>query len=187
MSRSTSEAKAATRATFWRLPLEYVRPFLVGSSSNRSRSVGPPRAVQSSAQPAVEIDDLAAGEIAPQGHIAGDVGDAAVQLDGVLPGVLAQEPGRAAVGAQQTEQDADRRGLPGAVGSEEAVYLTGPDMQIEAVQRVGAAEGLVETVDPDRGSGRDCLGHALEGTLTSQICEVKKPYKVGVGGSDQGR
>lgn len=33
MSRSTSEAKAATRATFWRFPLEYVRPFLVGSWS----------------------------------------------------------------------------------------------------------------------------------------------------------
>ena len=35
-SSSTSLASAATRATFCRLPLEYWRPRLVGSSSNRS-------------------------------------------------------------------------------------------------------------------------------------------------------
>ena len=35
-SSSTSEASAATSATFWRLPLEYERPFLVGSRSKRS-------------------------------------------------------------------------------------------------------------------------------------------------------
>ena len=46
---STSLARAATNATFCRLPFEYVRAFFVGSSSNRSsrsarrRSSSPPR------------------------------------------------------------------------------------------------------------------------------------------------
>src|SRR6266545_5075179 len=35
ISNSTSLARAATKATFCRLPLEYVRPFFVGSRSNR--------------------------------------------------------------------------------------------------------------------------------------------------------
>ncbi len=37
-SSSARDASAAIRATFWRLPLEYVRARLVGSSSNRATS-----------------------------------------------------------------------------------------------------------------------------------------------------
>lgn len=91
-----------------------VRPPLPGGVEFEPlQQLGPARGVEPSAQPPEEVDDLTAGEIAPQGHIAGDIGDPAVQCDGVLPGVPAQQPGRAAVGAQQAEQDADRRGLAG--------------------------------------------------------------------------
>ena len=103
-----------------------------------------PGLVEAAAQPAVQVDDLAAGEVAPQGDVSGDVRDAAVQLDRVAPGVPAEQLGGAGVGAQQSEQDADGGGLPGAVGAEEAVDLTGLDVEVEAVQRVGPAEGLVQ-------------------------------------------
>src|SRR5690606_11971308 len=41
--------------------------------------------VQAAAQASVEVDDLAAGEVAPERHVAGDVGDPAVDLHGVRP------------------------------------------------------------------------------------------------------
>ena len=48
---STSAAKAATSATFCRLPLLYVRPFFVGSSSKRSSSSALARLRRAAAQP----------------------------------------------------------------------------------------------------------------------------------------
>jgi hypothetical protein len=65
-----------------------------------------------------------------------------VQLGGVPPGVAAEQAGLPGVGAQQAEQDADGRGLPGAVGAEEAVDLAGVDGQVETVERSCLAEGL---------------------------------------------
>src|SRR5665647_1400070 len=50
--------------------------------------------------------------------------------DAVRPRVAAQDGRPAAVGAQQPEQDADRRRLAGAVRPEEPGDLTGGDRQI---------------------------------------------------------
>src|SRR5439155_18596076 len=72
--------------------------------------------------------------------------------------------------AEQAQEDPDRGGLPGAVRPEEAVYLAGADGQVETVQRVGPAEGLVEA------GHRYGVLHASEGTLRSQTsegCEVR--------------
>ena len=52
--------------------------------------------------------------------------------------------------------------LPGPVRAEEAVYLAGPNVQVQAVQRAGPAEALLKT-------GR-CYGafHAAETTVASR-------------------
>ena len=80
-------------ATFCRLPFEYARPFLRGSNWNASISrcllvavggVVPGGAAQAGEQ----VDRLAAGEVRPDADVAGHVGDAPVQGDGVAPRVL---------------------------------------------------------------------------------------------------
>ncbi|GAA0995548.1 hypothetical protein GCM10009555_089810 [Acrocarpospora macrocephala] len=53
----------------------------------------------------------------------------------------------AGVAAQEPQQDAKGGGLPGAVGAEEAVHLTGPYVQIETVEGGNVAEPLGEAVD----------------------------------------
>jgi hypothetical protein len=78
-----------------------------------------------------------------------------VQGDGVAPGVAAEHHGRARVGAQQAEQQADRGGLARAVGAEEAVHLPGGNLEVEAVERPGRAEGLRQAGGRDRGRGHD--------------------------------
>ena len=87
--------------------------------------VGAPPLVDPAAQPAEQVDDLAAGERRPQVHVAGHVREPAVQLGRVAPRVAAEQPDRAGVGAQQAEQHADRGGLAGPVRAEEAMHLAG--------------------------------------------------------------
>ena len=72
-----------------------------------------------------------------------------MQLDRVAPRVAAEQPDRAGVGAQQAEQDADGGGLAGAVRAEEAVHLSGGDRQVEPVEGLGGAEGLVQPLNVD--------------------------------------
>ena len=134
------------------------------SSSRRAAS-------SPAAQPGEQVDGLAAGEARPQLDVAGHVGEPAVQLDRVVPGVAAEQPCGAGVGAQQAEQDADGGGLPGAVGSEEAVYLAGLDREVESVECAGAAEGLDQAGDRDGCGGLwSCCGSYA----SSEICEVKE-------------
>ena len=82
--------------------------------------------------------------------IARYVRQAAVQGDGVAPRVAAEQPCDARVGAQPAEQHPDRGRLARAVGAEEAVHLTGRDLQVEAVEGAGLAEGLDQVVNVDR-------------------------------------
>src|SRR5699024_5457425 len=69
------------------------------------------------AQPAVrprgDVDALPAGQPGPEGHAGGDVGEAPVQLGGVVPRVAAEELHGAAIGAGEAEQHADGGGLAG--------------------------------------------------------------------------
>ena len=91
-------------------------PSCVGSSSKRSSSSS--RRVRSRSprsRPSRSID-LAAGELGPQVHVAGHVGEPAVQRDRVAPRVAAeQRRPRPPSAAQQPEQHPDGRGLAGAV------------------------------------------------------------------------
>src|SRR5215218_10964747 len=67
----------------------------------------------------------------------------------VDPGVAAQQRGPAAVGTQQPEEDPDRRGLSRAVRPEESGDLPPGDCQVEAAERVDAAEALRQAADLD--------------------------------------
>src|SRR5699024_5269080 len=88
------------------------------------------------------VDRLAAGEVRPQVRVPGDVGEASMDRDRLPPGIHAQHLRAAGGRPQQSQQDADGGGLPGAVGAEEAGDLTGGNRQGEAVQGTGGAEGL---------------------------------------------
>lgn len=109
--------------------------------------------VEAAAQLGQQVDGLASGEARPQLHVPGDVGEPPVQLDRVLPRVLAEELGPAGVGAQQPQQDADRRGLSRPVGPEETVHLTCFDGEVETREGVRPTERLVQSGDGD------CLLH----------------------------
>ncbi len=113
-----------------------------GSRSKRSSSSSRLRFVDAAAQAAEEVDGLAAGEAGPEGDVAGDVGEAPVEVGGVLPGVGAEEFGAALVGAEHPEEDADGGGLPGAVRAEEAVCLPLGHFEVEAVEGGHVAEAL---------------------------------------------
>jgi hypothetical protein len=76
-----------------------------------------------------------------------------VQGHRVGPRVAAEQPRLAAVGLEQPEQDAQRRGLAGAVGSEEAGDLARRDGEIEAVEGMDVAETLGQAADGDGGLG----------------------------------
>ena len=82
------------------------------------------------AQAGQQADDLAAGQARPQGHVAGHVGEPFVQRDRVPPRVAAEQAGRAAVLAQQAEQDADGGGLARSVRPEEG--CTSPDRTVRS-------------------------------------------------------
>ncbi len=109
--------------------------------------------VQPTTQLTEEVDRLASGQVGPQVHVAGDVGQAAVQGDGVTPGVPAEQHHLAVVTAQQPQQDADRGGLAGTVGAEEAVDLADSDVEVEAVEGRDRTEGLGQAGDVDGAGG----------------------------------
>src|SRR5439155_19012211 len=115
-----------------------------------------------------QVDDLAAGQVGPQRHVAWHVSESAMQFGGVAPRVTVEEAGGARVGTQQPQEYPDRGGLAGSVGPEEAVHFAGADGQIETVERAGPPERLVQA------GHRDCVSHTSEGTLLSQTREAWK-------------
>ena len=146
-SSSTSEASAATMATFAGCPWSSCGP----SSSGRARSAraggraGPRRGHRGACR---------AGRSPPAGHpghrdIAGDIRQPAVQRHGIPPGVAAEEADRAAVRAEQPEDHPDRGRLAGAIGAEQPVHLTGAYLQVEPAQCRERAEPLDQPVDLD--------------------------------------
>ena len=98
----------------------------------------PSTLVDVAAEAGEQVDHLAAGELGPQAHVAGHVGEAAVQLDGVPPRVAPEQLHVTGVGAQEAEQHADGRRLARAVGTEEAVHLARLHHEVEAVERSAA-------------------------------------------------
>ena len=58
-----------------------------------------------------------------------------------------------AVGAQDAERDAHRRGLPGAIRAEEAEHVRLRDLELEPVESGDRAEMLDEPVDREGHAG----------------------------------
>ena len=112
--------------------------------------VGLPIAL-ASAQAGDQVDRLASAESGPEADVARNVGDAAMQRDGIRPRVQPEDGRRSSRAAHQPEQDAERGGLAGPVGAEEAVDLAGRDAEVEAVECSDPAEGLAEAGDVDDG------------------------------------
>ncbi|MBG6085009.1 hypothetical protein IW252_001776 [Zhihengliuella flava] len=86
-----------------------------------------------------------------------DVGQPAVEVDGVFPRVAPEQLGAPGVRGEQSQQDADGGGFAGAVGTEEAVHLAGVHVEVEAVEGADAAKvfGHVGEVD-EGGHARSC-------------------------------
>lgn len=124
--------------------------------------------VEPAAQAAEQVDHLAAGQVGPEVDVPGHVGEAAVECRRVAPGVAAEQADVPGVGPQEAEQDADGGRLARAVRAQEAVHLTGGDLQVEAVEGPRRAERLPQARDGDG------VVHGGEATLNSQTCEVRK-------------
>jgi hypothetical protein len=67
-----------------------------------------------------------------------------VHVGDVAQRIEAEDPDFASVQAQLPEDGADRRGLARAIGPEEAVDPPRGDGEVEAVERLDAAERLAE-------------------------------------------
>jgi hypothetical protein len=72
-----------------------------------------------------------------------------VQVHRIAPWVTAEEAQGASICAQQPEQDPQRGGLAGPVGSQETVDLTRGDVQVELVEDLGPTEALDQADDVD--------------------------------------
>ena len=152
------EARAATRATFWRFPLEYVRPFLVGSRSKRWSSCSFLADIEPAAKPTQQVDHLATGQVGPQRHVTRHVGESPMEFGGVGPGITAEQTGGSAVGPNEAEKYANRGGFAGPVGAEKTVDLPSGNLQVEPVEGDRVAVSLHQPATWITGS---CHCHAL--------------------------
>ena len=125
------------------------------------------RAVEPSSQATEDVDRLAAGEVGPEGHVARDVRESAMQRDGISPRIAPEQLDVSRVGAQQAEQDSDGRRLAGPVRPEEPVHLSQRDRQIKAVERPGGSERL----DQPRCVNR--IGHGTYG-----MASLVRPFRL---------
>src|SRR5262245_41515324 len=72
-----------------------------------------------------------------------------MELRRVAKGIPSEQLHLAAVSAHETEQDADRRGLPRAVWTEKPVHLAGTHREVEAVESAHPAERLDQARNRD--------------------------------------
>ena len=74
-----------------------------------------------------------------------------MQVHGIEPWITAKDAHSTSVGPQQAEQDPQRGGLPGSVGSQESVDLPLGHAQVESVERLGPTESLDQADHVDDG------------------------------------
>ena len=103
---------------------------------------GPSSLVEPAVGRAEDVEALPAGEPRPERDVAGDIGEPFVERRGLAPRVTAEELDVAAAGADQAEDDPDRRRLARSVGAEEAVDLSGGHLEVEPVEGADRPEGL---------------------------------------------
>jgi hypothetical protein len=108
-------------------------------------------------QPRVEGEVLARGQVAVQQRGVTQEADVAADRPAGVGQLVAQDPRRAAVGAQQRGQHAQQRGLAGAVGAEDDQRGAGVEREADA------GEGLAVAVAPRQAvelNGWCCHGRA---------------------------
>jgi len=111
--------------------------------------LGPPARVGAAPHAGEQVDHLAAGQVRPERHVAGHVGQPAMQCRRVGPRIAPEDLDMPCGRAHQAQEDADRRRLAGAVRTEEAVYLPHRHRQIQPIQRPHPSERLHQTVHRD--------------------------------------
>ena len=121
------------------------------SSSSSSLRVRTSRAAQVR-QPGHEAQVLDAGQqLVDRRELPGEA-DRRADLGGLRDHVLAGDVRGAGVGLQQRGQDADGRGLAGAVGAEEGEHLARCDVEVDAVEHGEVAVGLAQPPGDDDGA-----------------------------------
>ncbi len=105
----------------------------------------------------VDVEVLAAGEVAVEARLLDDRPDA-------------RQRRRAVAGEVVAEQEADERGLAGAVGAEEAEGDAARDLEVDAVEGRPLAEALAEAARLDGESGGGGGVHASQATGARAAC-----------------
>lgn len=70
-----------------------------------------------------------------------------MELGRLCPGITPEKADFTSISPEETEEDPDRGGLPGTVGTKEAVDLSGGDLEIEPVEGSDVTEALLQTGD----------------------------------------
>jgi hypothetical protein len=87
---------------------------------------------RNSGDPGVEVQELRPGEKVVEVGVLGKESHVLAEL--VLADVVAEDGGAPALGVDQTHQDLERGGLPGAIGADEAEDLALADAERDSVQ-----------------------------------------------------
>ena len=113
-----------------------------------ARPVGRPAPAQV-VEPPDHLEVLEAGEVLVDRRVLPGQADAGAQQRRVTHDVEPADLGAPAVGHEQGGQDADARGLAGAVGAEQPEHGAVWDRQVDAVERQHLAIGLLQPLRED--------------------------------------
>ncbi len=125
-------------------------PFLVELHLGDDRVDSRPAVIEAPEQPQSFLDRQLLGELGfLQRHP-----DPGPEIGGIGRPLAAEHGDSPGVGLGETFADLDRRGLPRAVGTQEAEALPGLDLEVEAINRAGLSVELSEPVDGNGGWNR---------------------------------
>src|SRR5581483_8192963 len=102
-------------------------------------------------EPSDQAQVLTSREVAVDGRVLTGQADRAPDGLGVPDDVVAEHLRPPAVRSQDGRENADRRGLAGAVRAEQAEDRPGADLEVDARQGGHGSEVLGQALDPDRG------------------------------------
>ena len=103
-----------------------------------------------SAQARRVVEERLAGEAGGERDDVGQEAEPGLHGDRVAPSVHSQRARLALIGADEAREDADGRCFARAVGAEEAEHLAALDREVDALERVHAAEALSQPRRPQR-------------------------------------